>query len=72
MNYFVRKVAEFCWVFSFVEVCTKLNLRNLSVKMTKASNCTELEQVVHTSQDWSSTASLHRRNHVKVSDCSYV
>ena len=48
MYYFVRKVAEFCWVFSFVEVCTKLNLRNLSVKMTEASNCTELEQVVHT------------------------
>ena len=63
MYYFVRKVAEFCWVFSFVEVCTKLNLRNLSVKMTEASNCTELEQVVHTHRtlcqsDWPLRAGL--------------
>lgn len=65
------------WIALGLQVCwgvhkTKLNLRNLSVKMTKASNCTELEQVVHTSQDWSGTASLHCRSRVKVSDCFHV
>ena len=51
---FVRKVAEFCLVFTFVEVCAKLYLRNISVKTSKAINCTELEQVVHThrTQEW--------------------
>ena len=57
MNVNVRFCQKGCWVLLGLHLCWSVRKtlpKNLSVKTSKAINCTELEQVVHThrTQEW--------------------